>query len=202
MNRFLYFIIFGMLFGFHGCRKPESLVDKINIRIDRVYSNQYPDKYYPLGESFMGFLFLDITIENHSDSVVRIFMREYPEDPNIPSRHPSRLNGAYGIYQGDTLEMEAHRILNIPPHSFETRQFMYGNDWLEYLYNRGNYSTIPNFMETLFRNSHFYFVINERYVRKLEPSPDLNINFLGRPNADGEWIHIVPLRKGILHDKQ
>lgn len=145
---------------------------------------------------------MDITIENHSDSVVRIFMREYPELFNIPSRHPSRLNGAYGIYQGDTLEMETYRILNIPPHSFETRQFMYGNDWLEYLYNRGNYSTIPNFMETLFRNSRFYFVINERYVRKLEPSPDLNIDFRGRPNEDGEWIHIAPRRKGILHDKQ
>ena len=57
-------------------------------------------------------------------------------------------------------------------------------------------------MLTLLRNSRFYFVINERYVRKLEPSPDLNIDFLGRPNEDGEWIHIVPLRKGILHDKQ
>lgn len=57
-------------------------------------------------------------------------------------------------------------------------------------------------MLTLLRNSRFYFVINERYISILEPSPDLNINFLGRPNVMGNGYLIGILCKGRLRDKQ
>ena len=67
-------------------------------------------------DSFIGMVFLDITVINRSDIVVTVYMPEIPPPP------PSERDGfdCYGIFRSDTLELGTiYSSLILEPNTLE-----------------------------------------------------------------------------------
>ena len=179
MKSVFLFLLLSLFWCGHKITLPQSLKDRVQITVDSAYSPVYPEDTV----DYIGYVYLEITVINRSDSVVWVYM------PQIPPPPPSEWNGfdCFGVFRSDTLELTTEYCsMILEPNTLEARQYSYGVGKIDTLYKKYHYASTRKFIRDLVRESRYYFILNQRDTCIAEENPGLNVEFRDNPD-DMYW---------------
>lgn len=192
MKSLFFFLLFSLFWGSRVNTLPQWLKDNVVITVDSAYSPVYPEDTV----NYIGYVYLEITVINRSDSVLCVSM------PEIPSPPPSEWDGfdCFGVFRSDTLELRTHySSMVLEPNTLETRQYNYGLVKIDSLYHKYHYTSTRKFVQDLVRESRYYFIFNKRDTCMVDRDSSLQVEFRENPD-DLYWGLERVLRKEKLSE--